>query len=102
MTDLDPRRALLFAKIDAHRAVLGLEVRYVRASMNPVSGLLGALGFDPTVAGAVVSGMRLASGGHPDAVHAWTAALPLLVGAVLRVLAGRHEEPSDANPPATA
>ena len=45
-----------------------------------------------TVAGALVSGMRLAAGNQPGAVSDLSAALPLLVAAVLRVIAGRHHD----------
>jgi hypothetical protein len=99
VTDLDHRRALLIARIDAHRAMLGLEARCARASMGSMSGLLGALGLDGSVAGAVVSGVRLASGSDPDSLHAWSAAVPLLVGAVLRVLSARHDEKPEEHEP---
>lgn len=85
MTNIDQRRAVLLARIDAHRAILDLEARYARArvtSMQPFG----------TVAGALVSGMRLAAGNQPGAVSDLSAALPLLVAAVLRVIAGRHHD----------
>jgi hypothetical protein len=90
VTELEHRREVLLARIDAHRALLDLEVRCARASMSSMTSLLGVFGLDGAVAGAMVSGMR---------THDLTAALPLLVAAVLRVLAStRGDEPE---PPAS-
>jgi hypothetical protein len=52
--------------------------------------LLGAFGLDGAVTGAMVSGVR---------THDLTAALPLLVAAVLRVLAARRDD--EPEPPAS-
>ena len=90
MTELEHRRALILARIDAHRALLDLEVRCARASMSSMTSLLGVFGLDGAVAGAMVSGMR---------THDLTAALPLLVATVLRVLAARRESEADEPTP---
>jgi hypothetical protein len=82
VTELEQRRDVLLAKIDAHRTVLDLEVRCARASMISMTSLLGVFGLEGAVTGAMVSGVR---------THDLTAALPLLVAAVLRVLAARRE-----------
>lgn len=94
MTDLDQRRAVLLARIEAHRTILDLEARYARAALTSMQPF-GA------VAGALASGMRLATGRQADAVSDLSAALPLLVAAVLRIIAGRHhDEPERPAPPA--
>ena len=90
MTELEHRREVLLARIDAHRTVLDLEVRCARASMSSMTRLLGAFGLDGAVTGAMVSSVR---------THDLTAALPLLVAAVLRVLAARRDD--EPEPPAS-
>lgn len=90
MTELEQRREVLLARIDAHRTVLDLEVRCARASVSAMTRLLGAFGLDGAVTGAMVSGVR---------THDLTAALPLLVAAVLRVLNARRESEADEPTP---
>ena len=46
MNERDYQKALLVAKIDAHRSVLGLEVRAARASFDPLGIALSFLGVD--------------------------------------------------------
>lgn len=46
MTELDYQKELLKAKIDAHRTVLGLEVRAARMSFDPLGLALSLVGFD--------------------------------------------------------
>ena len=65
MTELDYQKALLTAKIDAHRAVLGLEVRAARAAFDPLGIALSFLGVDravvrilPPILRAVTSSLR--------------------------------------------
>jgi hypothetical protein len=102
MTELEQRREVLLARIEAHRTMLDLEVRCARASVSVTNRVLGAFGLDGAVAGAMVSGLRLASGGQADSLHDLAAALPLLVAAVLRILAGRRDdEPPPADQPAS-
>jgi hypothetical protein len=42
-------KALLEAKIEAHRRVLGLEVRAARTAFDPIGAALSFLGADPRV-----------------------------------------------------
>jgi hypothetical protein len=46
VNERDYQKALLVAKIDAHRSVLGLEVRAARASFDPLGIALSFLGVD--------------------------------------------------------
>jgi hypothetical protein len=46
VTELDYQKELLKAKIDAHRTVLGLEVRAARMSFDPLGLVLSLVGFD--------------------------------------------------------
>ncbi len=69
MTELDYQKALLTAKIDAHRTVLGLEVRAARAAFDPLGIALSLLGVDralirilPPILRAVTSGLKE----HPE------------------------------------
>ena len=49
MNERDYQKALLLAKIDSHRAVLGLEVRAARAAFDPLGIALSFLGVDRAV-----------------------------------------------------
>ena len=49
MNERDYEKALLLAKIDSHRAVLGLEVRAARAAFDPLGIALSFLGVDRAV-----------------------------------------------------
>ncbi len=65
MNERDYQKALLVAKIDAHRSVLGLEVRAARASFDPLGIALSFLGVDralvrilPPILRAVTASLR--------------------------------------------
>ena len=65
MNERDYQKALLLAKIDSHRAVLGLEVRAARAAFDPLGIALSFLGVDralvrilPPILHAVTSSLR--------------------------------------------
>ena len=65
MTELDYQKALLIVKIDAHRTVVGLEVRAARAAFDPLGIALSFLGVDralvrilPPILHAVTSSLR--------------------------------------------
>jgi hypothetical protein len=49
VNERDYQKALLLAKIDSHRAVLGLEVRAARAAFDPLGIALSFLGVDRAV-----------------------------------------------------
>ena len=46
MTELEYQKELLKTKIDAHRTVLGLEVRATRMTFDPLGLALSLVGFD--------------------------------------------------------
>ncbi len=46
MTELDYQKELLKTKIEAHRTVLGLEVRATRTAFDPLGLALSLVGFD--------------------------------------------------------
>ena len=46
MKERDYQKALLVAKIDAHRSILGLEVRAARTAFDPLGIALSFLGLD--------------------------------------------------------
>jgi hypothetical protein len=46
VTELDYQKELLKTKIEAHRTVLGLEVRATRMAFDPLGLALSLLGFD--------------------------------------------------------
>ena len=46
MTELEYQKELLKTKIDAHRTVLGLEVRATRMAFDPLGLALSLVGFD--------------------------------------------------------
>jgi len=61
----DYQKALLMAKIDAHRTVVGLEVRAARAAFDPLGIALSFLGVDralvrilPPILRAVTSSLK--------------------------------------------
>ena len=65
MNERDYQKALLLAKIDSNRAVLGLEVRAARAAFDPLGIALSFLGVDravvrilPPILRAVTSSLR--------------------------------------------
>lgn len=66
MRDTEHRKALLCARIEAHRTVAGLELRLARASFDPLGSLLLLFGLDRTLARAAGSVLRaaLAELGH--------------------------------------
>lgn len=49
MTELEHQKALLAAKIDAHRTILGLELHAARVAFDPLPATLSLLGVDRTV-----------------------------------------------------
>jgi len=66
-------KALLEAKIEAHRRVLGLEVRAARAAFDPIGAALSFLGADPRVVEVLPPLLRAVTasiGRHPE--HAGT------------------------------
>ena len=81
MTERDYQRALLLARIDAQRTILGLELRLARANFHPVATLLSLLGFDTGVAGTVVGSLRSVLGRRDTGLG--PALVPLLVAALL-------------------
>ena len=65
MKERDYQKALLIAKIDAHRTVVGLEVRAARAAFDPLGIALSFLGVDralvrilPPILRAVTASLR--------------------------------------------
>jgi hypothetical protein len=44
VTELEYQKALLRTKIDAHRTILGLEIRAVRAAFDPLGAAFSVLG----------------------------------------------------------
>lgn len=84
MTDADYRRALLLAKIDAQRTILGLELRLARGSIHPLGALLALVGLDGGVAGTVATSVRSIFGRRDGDLG--TALVPLLVAALLPLL----------------
>lgn len=81
MTEADYQRALLLARIEAQRTILGLEVRLARGSFHPLGALLAMLGVDGGIAGTVAGSVRSLLG-QPSA-GLGTALVPLLVAALL-------------------
>ena len=75
MTELEYQKELLKTKIDAHRTVLGLEVRATRMTFDPLGLALSLVGFDRDtvkvlgpVLHAVVAGLgELARSEAPEA-----------------------------------
>ena len=79
MTELDYQKALLTAKIDAHRTVVGLELRATRAAFDPLGIALSFLGVDravvrilPPILRAVTTSLRSADEGGEDTEAAET------------------------------
>ena len=79
MTGLDYQKALLIAKIDAHRTVLGLKVRAARAAFDPLGIALSLLGVDravvrilPPILHAVTASLRRDHEGGEDTEAAET------------------------------
>ena len=65
MKERDYQKALLMAKIDAHRTVVGLEARAARAAFDPLGIALSFLGVDralirilPPILRAVTSSLK--------------------------------------------
>ena len=81
MTRTEHERALLLAKIDAQRTILGLEVRLARATFDPVRAVLSLFGATHVVAGTVASSLRSLLG-RDEGLGAG-ALVPLLVAALL-------------------
>jgi hypothetical protein len=80
VTGADYQRAILLARIEAQRTILGLEVRLARRSFHPLGALLGLVGFDRGVAGTVAASVQSILA-RRDAGLA--ALVPLLVAALL-------------------
>ena len=95
MTERDYQRALLLARIEAQRTVLGLEVRLARAGFHPVATLLSLLGFDTGVAGTVGGSLRSVLGRTDTGLA--PALVPLLVAALLP-LVDRLRSPGTSSP----
>jgi hypothetical protein len=77
VTELDYQKALLKAKIDAHRTVLGLEVRAARMSFDPLGLALSLVGFDRQtvqVLGPILHGVVAGVVGLAEANESETAA----------------------------
>jgi hypothetical protein len=79
VTELDYQKALLTAKIDAHRTVLGLEVRAARAAFDPLGIALSLLGVDravvrilPPILRAVTASLKGSDEGGEDTEAAET------------------------------
>jgi hypothetical protein len=81
VSEADYRRALLLAKIEAQRSLLGLELRLARATVHPLGALLSLLGFDATLGGNVAASVRSLLGRSDGGLG--TALVPLLVAALL-------------------
>jgi hypothetical protein len=79
VTELEYQKALLTAKIDAHRTVLGLEVRAARAAFDPLGIALSLLGVDravvrilPPILRAVTASLKGSDEGGEDTEAAET------------------------------
>lgn len=73
MTHLEYEKALLEAKIEAHRRVLGLELRAARSAFDPIGIALSFLGADQRmveVLPALVRTITTSLGRHPKAAEA--------------------------------
>lgn len=96
MTAAEYRKALLLAKIEAHRSVLRLELRCARATLDPLSEVLTLVGVDRGLAGTAVAAFRSLGGGAPARLHGGAAIVPLVVAALLPLVGGlRAEEKPD-------
>jgi hypothetical protein len=89
VTGTEYRKALLLAKIEAHRSVFHLELRCARATVDPVNEVLTLLGIDQGLAGTAVAAFRSLHGGKPDGLSAGGSIVPLLVAALLPLVSGR-------------
>lgn len=72
MTELEYNKELLKAKIDAHRTVMGLEIRIARAAFDPLGLALSLLGFDRKtvqVLGPLLHSVAAGLGNHVSAVQ---------------------------------
>jgi hypothetical protein len=79
MTEADYQRELLKAKIDAHRTVLGLEVRAARSAFDPLGLALSLLGFDRQtvqVLGPILHAVAGSLGDHVESTAPAPAAAP--------------------------
>jgi hypothetical protein len=79
VTELDYQKALLTAKIDAHRTVVGLELRAARAAFDPLGIALSFLGVDravvrilPPILRAVTTSLRESDEGQEETEAAET------------------------------
>jgi len=79
VNELDYQKALLTAKIDAHRTVVGLELRAARAAFDPLGITLSFLGVDravvrilPPILRAVTASLRRDHEGGEDTEAAET------------------------------
>jgi hypothetical protein len=80
VTDADYRRALLLAKIEAQRTILGLELRLARRSFHPLDALLSLAGYRGGVAGTVAASVQSILARRDAGLGAL---VPLLVAALL-------------------
>jgi len=104
VTDAAHRKALLLARIEAHRTIADLEVRCARATFDPWGSVLSVLGVDGAATTAVASTVRSLLGARTDGHHPG-AMLPLLVAALLPLVGqlGRgHQGASEGGEPSTA
>ena len=102
MTDQEYEKALLLARIDAHRSIVGLEVRLARANFDPLGAALAFLGADGGLATTIVSSVHGAFGrSHEGGFRGF---VPLLVAALLPLVEGLRSGASTTAPeePATA
>jgi len=60
VTELEHQKELLKTKIDAHRTILGLELRATRLAFDPLGATLSLLGVDRSVVEILVPVMRAA------------------------------------------
>ncbi len=105
MTDIEYRRALLQARIDAHRDLLQLEVRLARKEFDPWRVLFSLIGVDGAVAGTVGASLRGLLDSH-ERLLLGGAIVPVLVAALLPLVdrlrgddSGLHGDDSGGNAP---
>ncbi len=92
MTDLEYRRALLLARIEAHRTLFELEVRYARATVHPLRSMLSMVGLDGALAGAVGAAIGALGGGRHDGGLPVRALVPMAVAALLPLVASLRRD----------
>ena len=66
MTDADHRKALLLAKIEAHRTIFQLELRLARASFDPIGSMLSLIAAVLPSLGGAPAGEEAGHAAEPD------------------------------------